>query len=82
MRYSYGVSHEFPLLGIRGRLPFRDRTRRSWQLHHRHEHSRKPESVHLLIEQVSPRPYSELFGRSDGDSEWTVFGNQVDCRLF
>ena len=77
------VSHEFLLLGVRGRLPFRDRTVRSWQLHHRRDHSRKPESVRLLIEQVSPGPYLELFGRADvPDSEWTVFGNQVDRRLF
>jgi N6-adenosine-specific RNA methylase IME4 len=79
----YRVSHEFLLLGVRGRLPFRNRTQRSWQLHPRREHSRKPEHVRLLIEQVSPGPYLELFGRTDvPDSEWTVFGNQVDRRLF
>ncbi|MCY2967616.1 MAG: MT-A70 family methyltransferase [Planctomycetota bacterium] len=77
------VSHEFLLLGVRGRLPFRERTHKSWLLHHRREHSRKPESVRLLIEQVSPGPYLELFGRAEvPNSDWTVFGNQVERRLF
>lgn len=58
------VSHELLLLGIRGSLPFRDCTVRSWLQCRRTIHSRKPELVRLLIERVSPGPYLELFGRA------------------
>ncbi len=77
------VSHEFLLLGVRGRLPFRDRAQQSWLAAPRLEHSRKPGRVRLLIERVSPGPYLELYGRAAvPDSDWTVFGNQVEKRLF
>lgn len=77
------VSHEFLLLGVRGRLPFRDRAQQSWLAASRLEHSRKPGRIRLLIEAVSPGPYLELFGRAAiPDSDWTVFGNQVERRLF
>jgi len=77
------VSHEFLLLGVRGRLRFRDRRQPSWKLCRRTIHSRKPESVRLLIEKVSPGPYLELYGRVElPNSPWTVYGNQVERRLF
>ena len=77
------VSHEFLLLGVRGNLPFRDRTCRSWHTAHRTIHSRKPFLFRGLIERVSPGPYLELYGREDQpNSNWTVYGNQVERRLF
>lgn len=77
------VSHEFLLLGVRGRLPFADSTQRSWLLTRRRRHSQKPYAVRELIEKVSPGPYLELFGREEiPRSQWTVFGNQVERRLF
>ncbi len=77
------VSHEFLLLGVRGSLPFRDNACQSWIHADRTVHSRKPYRVRELIERVSPGPYLELFGRQEiPDSEWTVFGNQVERRLF
>jgi N6-adenosine-specific RNA methylase IME4 len=77
------VSHELLLLGVRGRLPFRSPRSRSWLRCHRSIHSRKPESVRMIIERVSPGPYLELFGRAEvHHPEWTVFGNQVERRLF
>ena len=77
------VSHEFLLFGIRGTLPFQDRTIRSWQIIRRTEHSRKPFLFRGLIEQVSPGPYLELYGREEQpNSGWTVYGNQVERRLF
>ncbi|HEX9792581.1 MAG TPA: hypothetical protein VGC54_01220 [Planctomycetota bacterium] len=42
----------------------------------RGEHSAKPEVVRTLVEQVSPGPYLELFGRR-AERGWTVYGNQV-----
>lgn len=77
------VSHEFLLLGVRGRLPFRDKTQRSWVVCRRGRHSVKPYRVREMIESVSPGPYLEMFGRVElPRSEWTVFGNQVERRLF
>lgn len=77
------VSHEYLLLGVRGSLPFRDRTCRSWLMTRRTVHSRKPFAFRELIERVSPGPYLELYGREEQPrSEWTVYGNQVERRLF
>lgn len=77
------VSHEFLLLGVRGNLTFRDRTQASWIGADRSSHSRKPAVVRALIEKVSPGPYLELYGREAlPDSAWTVYGNQVEPRLF
>ncbi len=77
------VSHEFLLFGVRGQLPFRDNTCRSWQLARRTVHSRKPFLFRGLIEQVSPGPYLELYGREEQpQTDWTVYGNQVERRLF
>ena len=77
------VSHEFLLLGVRGNLPFRDKTIRSWQSVRRTIHSRKPFLFRELIERVSPGPYLELYGREEQPSSgWTVYGNQVERRLF
>ncbi len=77
------VSHEYLLLGVRGNLRFGDHTVPSWLIAPRMEHSRKPGRVRLLIERVSPGPYLELYGRSEiPDADWTVYGNQVERRLF
>ena len=77
------VSHEYLLLGVRGSLPFEDRTQRSWLLERRTIHSRKPYRIRQLIEKVSPDPYLELHGREEiPNSQWTVYGNQVEWRLF
>jgi len=77
------VSHEYLLLGVRGTLPFHIRTIKSWQLARRTVHSRKPFLFRGLIEQVSPGPYLELYGREEHpNTGWTVYGNQVERRLF
>ena len=77
------VSHEFLLFGVRGRLPFGRNDISSWVLAPRTVHSRKPFRFRELIEHVSPGPYLELYGREEQpDTDWTVFGNQVERRLF
>jgi N6-adenosine-specific RNA methylase IME4 len=77
------VSHEFLLLGVRGSLTFRDRSISSWVKAHRTVHSRKPDLVRTLVERVSPGPYLEMYGREElPESAWTVYGNQVEKRLF
>ena len=63
------------LLGVRGSSPFTDKSRRSWVLNRRTRHSKKPFVFRELIEQVSPGPYLELFGREEQPrTEWTVYG--------
>jgi N6-adenosine-specific RNA methylase IME4 len=77
------VSHEYLLLGVRGSLPFRSHACQSWLSARRTIHSRKPSAFRKLIEQVSPGPYLELYGREEQpNTNWTVYGNQVEQRLF
>lgn len=77
------VSHEFLLLGVRGRLRFGRNDVASWVVAPRTRHSRKPFRFRELIEQVSPGPYLELYGREEQpNTSWTVYGNQVERRLF
>lgn len=77
------VSHEFMLFGIRGSLPFHVRDEMSWGQFDRGRHSEKPDGMRSKIERVSPGPYLEMYGRAAlPGTEWTVYGNQVDGRLF
>lgn len=77
------VSHEFLLLGVRGRLRFRRNDFASWQVEPRTRHSRKPFRFRELVEEVSPGPYLELYGREEQPgARWTVYGDQVERRLF
>jgi N6-adenosine-specific RNA methylase IME4 len=75
------VSHEFLLLGVRGRCPFLDRSKMSWVRADRTRHSSKPEEVVQAIEAVSPAPYLELFGRKTREG-WTVWGNEIERTIF
>ena len=76
--HYWRCSHEILLLAIRGNLPFRDHSQRSWIQADRRRHSEKPDEVRTLIEKVSPGPYLELYGRVVPDNpDWTVYGNQV-----
>jgi N6-adenosine-specific RNA methylase IME4 len=76
------VSHEFLLLGIRGRLPFASKSEKSWLMADRTKHSRKPRIVREAIERVSPGPYLELYGREALPPPWTVYGNEIERSLF
>jgi N6-adenosine-specific RNA methylase IME4 len=72
----YRVQTELLLLGIRGQATcFRRKDLRNVVRIPRGLHSCKPEEVRYLIEQASPGPYLELFGRDACDG-WTVFGNE------
>jgi N6-adenosine-specific RNA methylase IME4 len=75
------VSHEFLLLGVRGRPAFGSRATMSWLELPRDEHSAKPERVRALVELVSPRPRLELFGRKVCEG-WTVWGNEIRRNVF
>lgn len=75
------VSHEFLLLGTRGRGRFRDRGQPSWRMFGRARHSAKPAAVRRLIERVSPGPYLELFARTPARG-WVAWGNEIDRTTF
>lgn len=71
------VSHEFLLLGVKGKPAWVDKGIKSWGEYDRTRHSRKPPQVPALIEKTNPGPYFEAFGR-EGRPGWTVWGNQVE----
>jgi N6-adenosine-specific RNA methylase IME4 len=75
------VSHEYLIFGMKGNLPFNDRSEMSWFTAKRSKHSQKPGEVIKKIEKVSPPKYLELFGR-DTRRGWTVWGNQIRRTLF
>lgn len=76
------VSHEFLLLGIRGKAKhFNSHGLKSWGEFARGRHSAKPEEIRDLIEKASGGPYLELFGRKPTKG-WTVLGNKIEERLF
>lgn len=70
------VSHEFMLLGVKGRAPFNDKSLSSWLATDRLGHSTKPEAVRSLVERASPGPYLELFARK-ASRGWAAWGNEV-----
>ena len=57
-------SHRTMALGVRGVLPFRNRSPLSWIRVDAAIQASKPEVVRELIERVSPGPYLELFGNN------------------
>jgi N6-adenosine-specific RNA methylase IME4 len=69
------TSHEFLVLGVRGGLTAQHRGLRSWVEAPRGAHSAKPACIRALVEQCSPGPYLELFGRYPV-SGWLVWGNE------
>lgn len=68
-------AHEILLLGVRGHCTANKKLMPSWIQTARDSHSAKPERVRDLVEQLSPGPYLELFGRH-AVPNWTVWGNE------
>jgi N6-adenosine-specific RNA methylase IME4 len=75
------VSHEFLLLGTKGKCPFLDRGQMSWIQVERSEHSKKPDVFRQTVEKVSPGPRIELFAR-EVHHGWTCHGNEIKRNLF
>jgi N6-adenosine-specific RNA methylase IME4 len=75
------VSHEFLILGVRGKLTFEDANYPSWIETPRTKHSQKPPEIRRMIEKTSPEPRLELFGR-DTTPGWIVWGNEINRTLF
>jgi N6-adenosine-specific RNA methylase IME4 len=72
---------EYLLLGVHGDLPFRVNTYPDVFNAPRTRHSAKPEAIRRIIEDVSPGPRLELFGRRVATG-WTVFGNEIERTMF
>jgi N6-adenosine-specific RNA methylase IME4 len=70
------LSHEYLMLGIRGKLPVANHSTLSWASYDRSRHSAKPPQVRAMVESLSPGPRLELFARELVPG-WTVYGDQV-----
>lgn len=75
------VSHELMLLGVKGSLPFADKSLISWAEIPRGKHSEKPEQVREFIQRASPGPYLEMFARRCA-AGWTAWGNEIEREVF
>lgn len=77
--YYFRFQHELLLLGTRGKIsaPLEHDRPPSVLNADIREHSRKPDEVYGLIEQMYPkRKYLELFARTRREG-WTGWGNQL-----
>jgi len=75
------VSHEFLLLGTRGRATFTLKNQKSWGEFRRGKHSEKPDQVRQTVELVSPGPRLELFARK-ATPGWWCWGKEISRDLF
>jgi len=71
------VSHEFLLIAVRGDCKsFKQKNVMSWFEQSRGKHSSKPDYWRKVIEENSPAPRLEIFGRQQFPG-WTIYGNQI-----
>ncbi len=70
-------SHELVLVGERGKPERKSKSVRSLFQGVVGKHSEKPEEFYRLVEELSPGPYMELFGRRQREG-WTVEGDEVE----
>lgn len=75
--YCFRSASEFFLLGTRGKPPVRSRSIRNLIVAPVREHSRKPDDLHNMAEQLYDGPHCELFARQQRPG-WDVWGNQSD----
>ena len=79
--YYFRGQHEILLLGKKGDdIPTPEEKNRPSSVIHapRTEHSKKPELVHALIEQMYPnRKYLELFARQNDRPNWKFWGKEI-----
>lgn len=72
------VSHEFLMIAVRGKCKsFKQKNIMSWFNRPRGRHSAKPDYWRQVIEENSPAPRLELFGREQIPG-WTIYGNQIN----
>ena len=68
---------EMCLLATRGKPKRLSKSVRQLIVSKRREHSRKPDEVYDLIEQLCEGPYLEIFARTKR-ANWSYIGNQLD----
>ena len=70
---------EVVLFGVKGKLRTLAPGRRQTNIivHRKREHSRKPPTLHKIVEECSPGPFVELFAR-DRARGWSHWGDEVD----
>lgn len=74
------VSHEFLMIAVKGDCKsFKKKNVMSWFEHPRTKHSAKPDYWRRVIEENSPGPRLELFGREQIPG-WTIYGNQISTQ--
>lgn len=61
--HYWHTAHRLMLLGVRGNLPFRDVSKRSWCQFKRNGSNDSETVVRRLVEAVSPAPYLRLFAK-------------------
>lgn len=69
-------STEHVLFGVRGSLPLLNSTTGTWFTAKRPgAHSAKPDEFYTLVQECSPGPWLELFGRTERNG-WTMWGER------
>lgn len=74
--YYFRMSHEFLLLGKRGKPKPLSHSIRSIFFAPRGRHSEKPDEAYRIIERFSNGPYCELFARKPRPG-WTTYGKEL-----
>ncbi len=75
--YVLRSANEPFLLGTIGRPAYKSASVRNLIVAPVREHSRKPDDMHHMVEQLVDGPYLELFARQTRPG-WTVWGNEID----
>ncbi len=70
-------ANERCIIGVRGRPKMLSRSVRSVFTAKAGPHSEKPGAFYQLVEELSPGPYLELFGRRQRQG-WTVLGSELE----
>lgn len=80
---AFSVIFEVPLgqkavpnFGVQPKYEIARRTQINFFSAPRREHSRKPDTLHRIIEACSPGPYLELFAREQRPG-WATWGNET-----
>ncbi len=74
------VSHELVMIAVKGDCKsFKKKNVMSWFSRPRTKHSAKPDYWRKVVEENSPGPYLELFGREQIPG-WTIYGNQISTQ--
>ncbi len=72
----YRGKHELLLFGVKGVLPYKDKTQTTVIHAKRRLHSQKPDEQYQKIEAISYPPYLELFARYEWPG-WDNWGNEI-----